>query len=128
METARASEAVSTRLTAIYGLMVRLLNMVALRSRFPFSSSTSREHRIGKLLSGEKAVVLARLFSSPYFAVKLSYRRFSSRCSRSTISSGALSVWYSISRRTQSRMAIIPFTRLWPVRDCSTGNIRLFSR
>ena len=92
METARASDAVSTLLTAIYGLMVRLWNISALRSRLPFSSSTSREDKRGKLLSGEKAVLLARLLISPYFAVKPSYRRPSSRCSRSTMSSGAFSV------------------------------------
>ena len=51
------------------GLMVRLVNKSAFRFRLPCSSSTSREHRRGKLLSAEKTEVLARLLSRPYFAV-----------------------------------------------------------
>ena len=42
METARASEAVSTVVTASWGLIVRLVNISALRSSLPSSSSTSR--------------------------------------------------------------------------------------
>ena len=47
MDTARASTAVSTLVTARRFWMVRLVNISALRSRLPSSSSTSSEHSRG---------------------------------------------------------------------------------
>ena len=44
LDTARASLAVSTLVTASWGRIVRLVNISALRLRLPSSSSTSREH------------------------------------------------------------------------------------
>ena len=45
IETARASLAVSTLVTATWGRMVRLVNISAFLFRLPSSSSTSREHK-----------------------------------------------------------------------------------
>ncbi len=45
MDTASASLAVSTWVISINGLMVRFVNISALRSSSPFSSSTSSEHK-----------------------------------------------------------------------------------
>ena len=44
-DKARASDAVSTRLTLIFCLMVRLVNISALRMKLPSLSVTSREVR-----------------------------------------------------------------------------------
>ena len=44
IDTARASDAVSTDVITLCWRMVRFVNMSALRSRLPFSSMTSREH------------------------------------------------------------------------------------
>ena len=44
MDMAKASLAVSTEVTASWGLMVRLVKKSALRSKLPSSSSTSKAH------------------------------------------------------------------------------------
>ena len=44
MESAKASEAVSTLVTTSWGLIVRLVNISALRERLLSSSSISKEH------------------------------------------------------------------------------------
>ena len=44
MDTASASLAVSTEVTATWGRIVRLVNISALRLKLPSSSRTSREH------------------------------------------------------------------------------------
>ena len=70
MDSASASDAVSTDVMASWGRIVRFVKMSALRLRLFSSSSTSREQSRKYELSSENARLLARALIRPYFTVK----------------------------------------------------------